>query len=128
MLHGNLWTVFGWEIHLGNNPNPRSLRNFPMQANAAENLRLACCYATERGIKVCAPIHDAILIEASLKELDSKVAATQEAMSDASAVVLGDFKLRTDVTIIRYPDRYMDERGVKMWKTVSSIMNKITNG
>ena len=63
MLTGSLHTVFGWHIHVGSeNPNPRSLRNFPMQANGAEMLRLACCLATERGIEVCAPVHDAVLI------------------------------------------------------------------
>ena len=128
MLYGKLWTVFGWTIHIGKNPNPRSLRNFPMQANGAEMLRIACCYATERGIKVCAPIHDAILIEAPLEELHSKVAAAQEAMSDASDTVLDGFKLRTDVKIIRYPDRYMDRRGVKMWETVWDIVERIANG
>ena len=64
MLHGHLDTVFGWRVHVGSNVNPRSLRNFPMQANGAEMLRLACCLATERGVKVCAPVHDALLIEA----------------------------------------------------------------
>jgi len=59
-----LWTVFGWTIHTGAKVNPRSLRNFPMQGNGAEMLRLACCFATEQGIRVCAPVHDALLIEA----------------------------------------------------------------
>jgi hypothetical protein len=62
MLHGTLHTVFGWCVHVGEAANPRSLRNFPMQANGAEMLRLACCLATECGIEVCAPIHDAVLI------------------------------------------------------------------
>jgi hypothetical protein len=39
MLHGSLHTVFGWTVHVGEEPNPRSLRNFPMQANGAEMLR-----------------------------------------------------------------------------------------
>jgi hypothetical protein len=55
MLAGELSTVFGWHIHVGENPNPRSLRNFPMQGNGSELLRLACCLATERGIEICAP-------------------------------------------------------------------------
>jgi hypothetical protein len=42
MLTSTLHTVFGWRIHVDENPNPRSLRNFPMQANGAEMLRLAC--------------------------------------------------------------------------------------
>jgi len=124
MLHGKLWTVFGWEIHIGTNANPRSLRNFPMQANGAEMLRLACCFAVEREIKICAPVHDALLIEAPLGELEDKVAATQAAMSDASAAVLGGFRLRSDAKIVRYPDRYMDERGTLMWETVQSILNR----
>jgi hypothetical protein len=34
MLHGRLHTVFGWTLHVGENEaNPRSLCNFPMQAN-----------------------------------------------------------------------------------------------
>lgn len=122
MLNGRLWTVFGWSIHTGANPNPRSLRNFPMQANGAEMLRLACCYAVERGVKVCAPVHDALLIEAPLDGLNDAVAAGQAAMSDASSAVLGGFRLRSDAKIVRYPDRYMDERGVVMWDTVQSIL------
>ena len=39
MLHGSLHAVFGWHVHVGENPNPRSLRNFPMQANGAEMMR-----------------------------------------------------------------------------------------
>ena len=76
-LHGSLYTTFGWTLHLGPQVNPRSLRNFPMQANGAEMLRLACCFATERGIRVCAPVHDALLIEAPLDDLESAVVATQ---------------------------------------------------
>lgn len=124
MLYGKLWTVFGWTIHVGPQINTRSLRNFPMQANGAEMLRLACCYAVEGGIRVCAPVHDALLIEAPLDELDDAVAATQAAMAEASSMVLGGFRLRSDVKIVRYPDRYMDERGAVMWETIQSLLDK----
>src|SRR5262245_27616449 len=63
VLHGHLHTVFGWHVHVDQTTNARSLRNFPMQANGAELLRLACSLATERGIEVCAPVHDALLVE-----------------------------------------------------------------
>jgi DNA polymerase I len=79
MLSGVLHTVFGWHVHIGEKPNPRSLRNFPMQANGAEMLRLACCLATERGIEVCAPIHDALLIGAPLDRLQSDIATARAA-------------------------------------------------
>ena len=47
VLQGRLQAVFGWSVYVGVNANPRSLRNFPLQANGAEMLRLACCMATE---------------------------------------------------------------------------------
>ena len=40
MLGGSLHTVFGWRVQVPPVANDRSLRNFPMQANGAEMLRL----------------------------------------------------------------------------------------
>lgn len=122
MMHGSLFTVFGWHLHIDGDSNVRSLRNFPVQANGAEMLRLACCYATERGIRVIAPVHDALLVEAAVEDIDAVVRATQIAMEDASAAVLGGFRLRSDAKIVRYPNRYMDERGVEMWKRVARLL------
>jgi hypothetical protein len=124
MLSGRLQTVFGWTVHVGPDANPRSLRNFPMQANGAEMVRLASCLATERGITVCAPIHDALLVESAIDEIDTVVARTQAAMQEASELVLPDFPLRTDAKIVRYPDRYVDERGRRMWETVTALLEE----
>jgi DNA polymerase I len=125
MLHGSLHTVFGWHIHIAGDQNPRSLRNFPMQANGAEMLRLACCLATERGIEVCAPVHDAVLIEAPFERLEDAIAETRAAMAEASQIVLGGFELRTDVPqCIRYPDRFQDDRGAVMWRRVMELIGK----
>jgi DNA polymerase-1 len=77
----------------------------------AEMLRLACCLATERDIQVCAPVHDAVLISAPLDRLEADVGRMQEAMREASRIVLNGFELGADAQIVRYPDRYMDERG-----------------
>ncbi len=43
-IHGFLFSVFGWRLRVMDVFNERSLRNFPMQANGAEMLRLACCH------------------------------------------------------------------------------------
>jgi hypothetical protein len=122
MLHGYLETVFGWRVHVGPNANPRSLRNFLMQANGAEMLRLACCLATERGIQVCGPVHDALVAEGPADSIETVVAETQRAMREASELVLPGFPLRTDAKIVRYPDRYMDGRGQRMWETVWALL------
>lgn len=122
ILTGTINTVFGWELHMAPNMKPNTLRNFPVQANGAEMLRLACCLGTECGIHVCAPVHDALLIEAPVSEIDQAVVEAQRAMREASEKVLGGFPLRTDAKIVRHPDRYMDARGVRMWDTVQAIL------
>ena len=124
MLHGSLHTVFGWHIHVGENSNPRSLRNFLMQSNGSEMLRLACCLATERRVEVCAPIHDAVLICARLDRLDHEVARMQSCMAEASRIVLAGFELRTDATIVRHPNRYTDPRGAVMWDRVLKLIGQ----
>jgi hypothetical protein len=122
MLLGSLHTVFGWHVHVGDDPNPRSLRNFPMQANGAEMLRLACCLAIECGIEVCAPVHDAVLICAPFDRLDADVLKMREAMAEASRVVLGGFELRTDCHVVQHPHRYTDKRGAVMWERVIALI------
>jgi hypothetical protein len=122
MLLGSLYTVFGWTIRVGADANPRSLRNFPVQANGAEMLRLACSLATERGVSIVAPVHDAVLIEAPDWEIDSVVAQTQQAMADAAAIILNGFPLRSDAKIIRWPDRYVDPRGREFWTRVLAAL------
>ena len=122
LLNNKIHTVFGWQYQVIDKTNDRSLRNFPMQANGAEMLRIACCLATERGIKICAPVHDALLIEAPILEIEEVVKTTQSAMKDASEITLNGFPLRTEAKVFRYPERYMDPRGVKMWETVMTLI------
>ncbi len=122
MLTGELQTVFGWSIHTVGRDNPSSLANFTMQANGAEMMRLACSLATESGITVCCPVHDAILIEAPTDEISSVVATTQAIMREASRIVFDGFELDSDAEIVSYPNRYMDEdRGRIMWDRVFKL-------
>jgi hypothetical protein len=93
-----------------------------MQANGAEMMRLAACLAIEREIEVCAPVHDAFLICAPFDRLDATIAAMRAAMAEASRVVLGGFELGTDVSITRWPVRYMDPRGTVMWERVVKLL------
>jgi DNA polymerase-1 len=123
-LTGYLSTVFGWTLLTENTPRPTTLRNFPMQANGAEMLRLACCLATERGVSVCAPVDDAVLVEADAGLIDDTVATTRAAMAAASRVVLGGLEIDTDVELIEWPNRYADPRGAVMWERVSEILKR----
>lgn len=123
MLHNRLVTCFGWPMHLGPWPNPRSILNFPMQAHGAEMMRLAACLLTERGFRVCAPVHDAFLLESPVGEVQATVAEARKAMAEASSIVLNGFMLRTEAKVFAYPDRYMDKRGAAMWKLVWGLIN-----
>ena len=50
-------------------------------------------------------------------------------MRRASRVVLnakpdGPYELRTDVTIVRYPDRYSDKRGRQIWTDALKLLDE----
>jgi hypothetical protein len=122
LLTGELRTVFGWRLRITRNTRPNTIRNWMMQSHGAEMLRLACCLTTEQGISVCAPIHDALLVEAPVGGIDDVVRRTREAMREASVAVLPGFPLRTDAKVVRYPDRYLDERGRQMWETAQRLL------
>jgi DNA polymerase I len=123
---GVMRTAFGWEYRIGivePTVNARSIRNWPVQATGADILRIACILAARHGIRILAPVHDAVLIEAPLEHIEADVALMQEIMRRASRIVLnndanGTHELRTDAKIIRHPARYADKRGEDIWAYV----------
>jgi hypothetical protein len=48
----------------------------------------------------------------------------QAAMLEASRVILNGFELRADAKVIRYPDRYMDKRGLVMWNKITALLDE----
>jgi DNA polymerase I-like protein with 3'-5' exonuclease and polymerase domains len=128
MLHGVLFTRFNWRMQVGPTAREPSLRNFPMQANGAEMLRVACILGTENGIRICAPVHDAVLVECGIDEVDECVDRMRACMRIASEIVCPGFPLDTDVEIVRYPERYEDERGAAMWRQVSDLLQSVKEG
>ena len=128
---GVVRTAFGWTHHIGISGavNERSLRNWPVQATGADILRIACILATRHGIRLLAPVHDAVLIEAPVDRIEADVVLIQEIMRRASRIVLnataeGTHELRTDANIIRYPARYTDKRGDAIWDRVIDLLVK----
>jgi DNA polymerase I len=123
MLTNRMETVFGWCRRVGRDANPRSLMNFPMQGNGSEMLRIAAIAATEAGVEVCAPVHDAFLIAAPLDRLEADIAAMRDMMTKAGRAVTGGLDIRTDAEVVRWPGRYTDERGRTMWEKVMSLLD-----
>ncbi len=117
-----LVAAFGWQLNVTPETRPTTLQNWPCQAAGAEMLRLAIIGAVEHGIRVCCPVHDALLIEAPEPEIEAAVAVTSEQMSLASRIVLGGEPVRTDVKIIRWPDRYVEPRGAVLWDEIRRLV------
>lgn len=115
-------TVFGWRKLVSEEDSDNALQNFPCQANGAEMLRLACVKAHQAGLKIIAPIHDAILLEAPLNTFHHDVKKLQTIMTEAGALILDGFEVRTDADLVIYPDRYQDERGIEMWEKVTRLV------
>lgn len=128
LLRGYMGTNYGWTIHVTNNTKPTALKNFPMQAHGAEMLRIDCCLAIERGVQVIAPVHDALMIESSVDQIEAAIRITRGAMAEAAAAVIGTgVWIDTDVNITSYPDRYRDsdDRGQAMWERVNSLLGRL---
>jgi hypothetical protein len=123
---GVVRTVLGWTYHVGliGQTNERSLRNWPIQSSGADILRIACILAARHGIKILAPVHDAVLIEAPIERIEADVELMQEIMCRASRMVPldGPYELRTDAKIVKYPERYTDKRGNEIWARVLELL------
>ena len=122
---GVMRTPLGWTCCTGITEfNARSIANFPVQGSGDDILRVACIWATRRGLRLLAPVHDAVLIEAPIERIEADVALMQEIMRRASRVVLNGHELRTDAKIIRYPERYTDRRGDAVWANVLQLLSE----
>jgi DNA polymerase-1 len=134
---GEIFAPLGWRMKIDDSmdglkkaggkihSNYRTLLNWPVQATAADMLRLAACMATESGLRIAAPVHDAFLLSSSEESIEEDVSKLREIMAEASSVVLnGVIKCRTSVEggIISWPDRYVDDGGAEMWGKVMGWM------
>jgi hypothetical protein len=115
--NNRLVSAFGWPVRVTALTKPTSLVNFPMQANGAEMMRLAAMAATESGIDVCGPIHDAFLICAPLDRLDADISQMAAIMQRAGEAVAG---IPIDVEAERtvWPFRYSEPKGLPMFNKI----------
>jgi hypothetical protein len=121
-----LVSPYGWPLY--DISKWRTLRNFPVQSAGADMLRLACILGTEAGIKICAPVHDAVMIETvSGPEGWADIAAMRQMMNHAARLVLDGASVRTDVELTSWPGRYVDERGARMWGMVTELLERRTS-
>jgi hypothetical protein len=145
---GQLKTRLDWKLHirdiiaskyalegepkLANQLTPNSLRNWPVQSNAAEILRLAVIEATDRGVAVVGTLHDALFIESPVEEIQRQVELTQDAMQDASATILRCsatgrcYPLRVDHAVIHAPEHYREPESHAWWQRLRSMLRQLS--
>jgi DNA polymerase family A len=125
-LYLEISTPYGWHMKCPSGINPRTVRNFPIQSTGAEILHVASVLAERRGIRIVAPIHDAFVAEAEVRDAEEVSIALDRVMRDASRVVLRGYELRTDLQpIIHAGGRFFDKRGLAMWTTVTELLGKL---
>ncbi len=122
-LNRRIRTMYGWEMKVlqGSTKEDLTLGNYLMQATGADILRIACHLLTEAGIRIVAPVHDALMIQVSLDTADADIKKAEGIMQEASRIVLGQ-PLRTEAMVIKYPHRYTDEKGEKIFNKVLEIL------
>ena len=87
--------------------------------------RYAGLMARKLGIKVCAVVHDALLIEAPADRIDEEAARATLCLERASRMFLHDVVLRVDTKIIREGERFADKRGAKIWDYVERTLKEL---
>jgi hypothetical protein len=121
--------VHGWSLTAtGRKGEERTFLNFPMQANAAECMRLVVVRASAAGLRLIGVAHDSFLIEAPIDQIEQHVARLQEIMHGVSRDLFGG-ELRADCKpedIVRYPDRFADKReretGMANWNRLLALI------
>ena len=98
LLRREIRTAFGWRMHVTAATHPRTLMNWPMQGTGAEMMRAAAIAATEAGILVAAPVHDAFLVTAPLDRLEEDAETMAEIMRQAGLATTGGFPVRVDIS------------------------------
>ncbi len=122
-LHGEIVTSMGWHLKAKcSDFEQRSIANFPMQANGADMLRNAIIYAVEAGVSVIAPVHDALMIEAPVSDIEDACVQTIAAMQRASADVLKGKEIRVDCEIVRYPHRFGTDSHPGLWSDIDALL------
>jgi len=122
--------LLGWRWSTEKACNPRTVMNFPMQANGAEMMRVAAIAATEAGLEVCAPIHDAFLICAPNDRLEADIDRMQVIMQTAAEQLLG-FPIRADCEIkAHFPDHFMpkEPEAIHNWQAVCRELTRLGCG
>ena len=127
IFDGSITSRFGWRLAVTADTKTRTLMNYLAQAGGSDVMRLVSIVATECGITIAAPVHDAFWILVPLDELDTAIARMSEIMTEAGRQVAG-IPIRVKVeAVVRWPQclgdvRKPDAKGQAMWCEVRELV------
>jgi DNA polymerase I len=124
LLGGRMRTTFGWRRRAYERARPSELMAWPIQSAGADLMRIVTIAATEAGIEVACPVHDGFMIVSPLDRLEHDAERMRAIMTKAGSVVTGGLPIRVDCDLVRFPDRYVDERGRAMWDRIMGLMKR----
>ena len=109
--------------------NTPTVSNWPVQSHGADLMRLAAVFASEKGVRIAAPVHDAFLITASTAEIEEQVQTMRQAMNHACQYIFDGEVIPTSIGDgsgpVHYPDRFYEPGGEKMWNQITNILGKM---
>lgn len=116
-----LVTNDGWVLWCDNKVMT-SVRNFPVQANAASITRKAIVRCWELGLKVMCGLHDAIYIISEHPEIEQDV--LNEVMLWATEQILKEEKttMRIDSKVLGHEEVWVEEKGQQDWDKLKGFL------
>jgi hypothetical protein len=131
VARGEMVSFLGWRVPVYPWTSKRFLYNYPIQSAGADILRTAGALMYAGGLKVCALVQDAVLIEDTSQNIEKSAAFAQECWRRASASVLEDgFELDSDVEIFRWPhsfdpDKDVEDKSKTTWALLRKLLREI---
>lgn len=118
-----LETAFGLTYQPGSESKTRTARNFLLQATGSDMLRVAVLLLAAGGVEVISTIHDAVMIECDIADVEVVEEVAVRCMRDASRITLWDrMEVRTDVTRVDHPCHYRDKKGLEYWTRLAGLL------
>jgi DNA polymerase I len=121
---GLIRTRFGWQMHITGQTTRNTMLNWPIQAAGADVLRLAIISLVRNGIRVAAPVHDAVLTVCHEDEIEKHTTTVKRIMENAARVGIG-WPIPVDCKVVKWPYRYADSRGTEMFQTIVELLEDI---
>jgi DNA polymerase I-like protein with 3'-5' exonuclease and polymerase domains len=123
--NGELVARDGWRCGINTRSSIFTARNWLIQANSAAIFRYAGLLMRSLGLSVIGLVHDAVLLEADLAQIERTEALAVECLERASRRFLYGLTLRVDVKAIVPGERFADPRGARTWSFVEQNLREL---